>query len=277
MSEVRSGRKNTVPGGNPLYLVFADAFTLCGRTLAHWKRQPAGVAVQWFFPVMIMLMFGYLFGGAIQESRDGSYFEFMMPGIFAMTMLFGLESTLVSVNDDVSKGITDRFRVMPIHGASILLGRSLAGLLDSAVGLLVLALCGLIVGWRWHLGAAYAFGAFGLLLLLRFSLLWVGIYLGLMVRSAGSVSAVQILVWPFSFLTNIFVDPSTMPPVLASISEWNPVSATVTAVRQLFGNPVWTAGSWPSRHALLLAASWPVIITLIFFPLAVRRYRRLGR
>jgi hypothetical protein len=119
--------------------------------------------------------------------------------------------------------------------------------------------------------------AVGLLLLLRFSLLWVGIYLGLVVDSPEAVTAVQILVWPVLFLSNTFVAPETMPGWLGAISEWNPLSATVAATRELFGNPGWGGESWISQHSLLMAIAWPLAIFAIFFPLSVRRYRRLSR
>jgi ABC-2 type transport system permease protein len=118
--------------------------------------------------------------------------------------------------------------------------------------------------------------AFGLLLALRFALLWVGIFIGLKANGPESVAAVQILVWPISMLSNIFVDPATMPTVLGVIASWNPLSATSTATRELFGNPGWDDGSWMSDHALALAVIWPVVITAVFAPLAVRAYRRLG-
>jgi ABC-2 type transport system permease protein len=118
--------------------------------------------------------------------------------------------------------------------------------------------------------------ALGLLLLLRFSLLWVGIFLGLMVKSPEAVAAVQILVWPVLFLSNSFVAPETMPGWLGAISEWNPLSATVAATRELFGNPGWGGETWISRNSLLMAILWPMVIFAVFFPLSVRRYRHLS-
>ena len=116
----------------------------------------------------------------------------------------------------------------------------------------------------------------GLLLLLRFSLLWVGIYLGLIAKRPEAVAAVQILVWPVLFLSNTFVAPETMPGWLGAISEWNPLSSTVAATRELFGNPGWGGESWAAQNAPLMAVVWPLVIFAIFFPASVRRYGSLS-
>ena len=113
-------------------------------------------------------------------------------------------------------------------------------------------------------------------MMLRFALLWVGIFIGLKAKGPESVSAVQILVWPVSMLSNLFVDPATMPGWLGAIATVNPLSATAAATRELFGNPGWNDGTWLADNALLLAVAWPVVITAVFAPLAVRAYRRLG-
>jgi ABC-type multidrug transport system permease subunit len=113
-------------------------------------------------------------------------------------------------------------------------------------------------------------------LLLRLAFLWVGIHLGLVVGSPDAVVAVQILVWPVGFLSNAFVWTDTMPGWLAAVAEWNPLAATVTATRELFGNPT-GGGSWIAEHATLMAVAWPLALIAVFFPLAVRRYARLDR
>jgi ABC transporter DrrB family efflux protein len=254
----------------------ADAWTMTGRDLAHWVRQPAPVLVGLLFPVMIVLMFGYLFGGAMSVPGGGSYREFLMPGMFALAMVFGLEATMVAVTTDAAKGVTDRFRSMPMAPSAVVVGRGSADLLNSALGLAVLVVCGLAIGWRWD-GGAGALLAVGLLLLLRCSLLWVGIYLGLVAKNPEAVVAVQILVWPLGFLSNALVAPETMPDWLGAIVEWNPLSATIAATRELFGNPGWGGTSWAAEHALLMAVVWPLVLFAVFFPLSVRRYQRLSR
>jgi ABC-2 type transport system permease protein len=254
----------------------SDAWTITRRDLAHWARQPGLVAVGWLFPVMVVLMFGTLFGGAI-STPGGDYYDYLMPGMFAMTMLFGLESTMTAVTTDAARGVTDRFRSLPMHSSAVVLGRCLADLLSSAVGLAVVLATGLALGWRWHEGIAAAVAAIGLLLLLRFALLFVGIHLGLVAKGPESVMAVQILVWPVLFLSNAFVDTSTMPGWLATVVEWNPLTATAAAARDLFGNPGWDSGTWMSDNALLMAVAWPLVLVAVFLPLATRRFRALSR
>lgn len=253
-----------------------DAWTITRRDLAHWVRQPGPLLIGWFFPVLIVLMFGGLFGGAIRVPDGGSYFAFLMPGMFAMTMLFGLEATMLAVTTDAQKGVTDRFRSLPMSSSAVVLGRCLADMLNTVVALAIMVAAGLALGWRWHNGLAAALTAFGLLLLLRFALLWVGISIGLKAKSPEWVTAVQILVWPVGFLSNVFVDPATMPILVGTIAQWNPLSVTASATRQLFGNPGYGGDSWIAQNALLMALVLPILITLIFMPLSVHAFRKLG-
>jgi ABC-type multidrug transport system permease subunit len=139
-----------------------------------------------------------------------------------------------------------------------------------------MAACGVLIGWRVEDGAAKALAGFGLLLLLRFALIWMGVFLGLMAKGPESVAAVQILVWPIGFLSSALIAPSTMPGWLGAIAEWNPMSSTVTACRELFGAPV-TGDSWVAQHSLLMAVVWPLVIAAVFVPLSIRRYRAMGR
>jgi ABC transporter DrrB family efflux protein len=254
-----------------------DTWTITRRDLDHWIAQPAPVLIGLFFPVMTVLMFGYLFGGALTVPGGGSYREFLMPGMFAMTMLFGLEVTMAAVVTDANRGVTDRFRSLPMASSAVLMGRSTADMLNAALGLAVVIGCGLAVGWRARQGLGPTVAAVGLLLLLRLALIWVGIYLGLLVKGPEAVSGAQILVWPLGFLSNAFVAPSTMPGWLAAIADWNPLSATVSATRRLFGNPGFGGDSWAAQHAVLLAVVWPLLLIAVFVPLSVRRYRRLNR
>jgi ABC-2 type transport system permease protein len=249
-------------------LALTESWVIAQREVLHWRQQPAGVIINWLFTVMIALMFGGLFGGAIGEG----YFNYLMPGMFALAMFFGVESTLTAVANDSARGVTDRFRSLPINSASVVLGRCLADMMNSIVGLAILAGTALLLGWRWHEGLLAAMAAFGLLLLLRFALLWVGIFLGLTLKGSESTSMAQILVWPIGFLSGIFVDPQTMPAWLGAIAQWNPLSATAAAARDLFGNP----GLIPGDRPIILAIMWPLLLIAIFLPLSVRKYRNLG-
>ncbi len=255
----------------------SDAWTITQRDVAHWGREPIGVAFTLLFPIMMVLMFGYLFGGAISVPGGGNYLDFLLPGMFAMTMMFGVEATMVAVNTAAAKGVTDRFRSMPMAPSAVVVGRSAADLLYSALSLAALVACGLLIGWRWHNGAGAAMTALGLLLLLRFAMLWIGIYLGLCVRSPDAIAVVQTLVFPIGFVSSALVAPETMPGWLGAIAEWNPMSSTVVAIRDLFGNPGSGGTSWVAENAFLMAIVWPLLIVAIFFPLSVRRYQRLSR
>lgn len=262
--------------GSRMRWALADGLTVAGRDVAHWRRSPVPLLVTVFFPVLTLWMFLYLLGGGMVVPGGGDYRDFLIPGTLALAMAFGLEATMAAVATDSQRGITDRFRAMPMASSGVVLGRCLADLGASVAGLAVLMAAGLVIGWRPG-GALPALGAAGLLLLLRLAFLWMGIWLGLLARDPGAVVAVQILVWPFAFLSNAFVATSTMPGWLAVIAEWNPLSATVTAVRELLGGPVGSGGGWATEHAMLLALAWPVALTALFAALAVRRWQGLSR
>lgn len=259
--------------GRPFLL--ADSVTLTRRSLAHWRRDPGPLIASLGFDVVMVLMFAYLFGGALRVPGGGSYREFLMPGMFAMTMVFGISLTTLAVSADVDRGVTDRLRSMPVSPLAPLIGRAAADMLFAVVTLVVMVLAGLAVGWRAHGGVGDTLAAFGLILLLRFALVWVGIFLGLVMKGQQAVAGVQTLEFPLGFLSNAFVAPSTMPAWLGTVAEWNPLSATVGAVRELFGNPGWGGDSWVVSHYPVLAVAWPLVLVAVFLPLAVRRYRSL--
>jgi ABC transporter DrrB family efflux protein len=254
-----------------------DGWTLTRRALLHWTRQPGDVAIGLLFPVLTVVLFGYLLGGQMAVPEGTEYFDFLIPGMLALNMFFGLEGTMMNVATDAERGVTDRFRSMPIAPSAVVVGRAAADMLFSVAVLAVLVACGLAVGWRWHGGAGDALLAFGLLLLLRFAFVWVGIYLGLLARDPQTVVAVQILVWPVGFLSGAFVAPASMPGWLGTLAEWNPLTSTIEATRDLFGNPGWGGTSWVAQHAELMAVVWPLALVAVFLPLSVHRYRRLAR
>lgn len=261
---------------NSLRWAVADGWTVTLRSLDRWVREPGVLLLGLLFPVLMMLMFGYLLGGAMAVP-GGDYFEFLMPGMFALAMLFGIESTTIAVATDAARGITDRFRSMPMAPSAVVVGRSVADMLNSALGLGVLMIGGLLVGWRAHGTVAETLLAIGLLLLLRFAFLWMGIYIGLVIGKPEGAVALQILVWPFAFVSNTFAAPETMPGWLGAAAEWNPMSATAAACRDLFGNPTWGEPSWAADHAMPIAVLWPLALIAVFVPLSVRRYQRLSR
>ncbi|MFB8118338.1 MULTISPECIES: ABC transporter permease [unclassified Streptomyces] len=265
----------TAAGPGRIGWALTDSWTMTRRELAHWARQPVQVVVGLVFPVMLLLMFNYLVGGG--SGVDGDNTDFLVPGMLALTMAFGLEGTMLAVTQDLNKGVIDRFRSMPMVPGAVLAGRSAADMLQSVAALAVMTGMGYALGWRWHGGTAAALAALGLLLLLRFAMLWIGIHLAMVAGRPEMVQAVQILVWPVGFLSNVFASPESMPGWLGAAVEWNPMSATATAVRNLFGNPGGASGSWAAEHSGLLAVAWPVALLAVFLPLAVRRFARIDR
>jgi ABC-2 type transport system permease protein len=254
-----------------------EGWLIAERDLLHWVREPWGLVFGLAFNIMLILMFGFLFGGAIEVPGGGDYIAFLLPGMFALTMLFGLEGTMTAMAEDAKRGITDRFRSLPISSASVALGRAIADLANSALSLAVLMLGGLLIGWRPTTGPAEIALGIALLLWLRFALLWLGVFLGLSFRGTGATTAVQVLVWPVGFVSTVFVAAETMPGWLGAVASWNPVSATATAARELFGNPTGVTSGWMAENAVLAASVWPLVITLVFLPLTASAYRHLRR
>lgn len=254
----------------------SDGLVMTHRNMAQLARSPEEIALYFSLPILFVLVFGYVFGSGIQVPGGGNYREFLLPGVFAMTMLYGMGATATSLAFDVSRGVVDRFRSMPTARSALLVGRCLADLLRALLEMTVLVVCGLLVGWEWHRGAGLALAAVGLVLLLRVAMSWIGIYLGLLLPNPDTVGTVVFpLAFPLTALSSIFVAPELMPGWLGAVAEWNPLSATVAAIRELFGNPGLGSDSWAAENALLLAVAWPVAMVVVFAPLAVRRYQRL--
>ena len=254
-----------------------DGWLIARRDMDQWVREPQMIVWGLIYPIMFVLLFGYVFGSGIVVPGGGNYREFLMPGMFAQTMAFGIGETLAAVQADAQKGVTDRFRSMPMAPSAVVVGRCIANTLYSAASLALLAGAGLAIGWRWHGTPAETALAFGLLLLLRMSFLWIGIYAGLKAKSPEAANAVYGLLYPVTMLSNVFIATELMPPWLGFIAELNPLSATTTATRELFGNPGVASEGWLAENALLLAVVWPLVITAVTLPMAVRAYQRLSR
>ena len=247
------------------------------RDLKHWQREPWTPLFGIAFTIMLVLVFGYLLGGSIALPGGGDYLAYLMPGMFALAMLFGLEATMTAIVNDSKRGITDRFRSLPISSVAVPLGRAGADLANSTVELIVLMAGGLLIGWRAGGSWSATLLAVALLLWLRFALLWVGIFLGLVLRGEGGVMAVQILVWPIAFLSSVVrLARRTMPAWLGLLAQWNPVSATAAACRELFGNPSGVTAGILADHAVAAALVWPLVLAAVFIPLSARAFRRLS-
>ncbi len=270
----------TTTTGNPLARLrwaAADGWIVARRNVIRMFREPAEMVLGLMIPIIMVLTFGYVFGDALAPG-DTNYREFLMPGIFAQAMLYGVASTATGVVIDIEKGVIDRFRSMPMARSAVVTGRVVADMLRSSVDVALLVLCGLVVGWQWHNGIGPALAAVGLVLLLRLALTCVGVFLGLVAPTPDAAGlAVYPLAFPLTVVSNAFVPPAMMPGWLGALAEWNPLSATVGATRELFGNPGVAGDSWAAQNATLLAVAWPLLLIAVFAPLAVRRYRRLSR
>jgi ABC-2 type transport system permease protein len=255
-----------------------DGCTLVRRDLAHLRHSPGELVGALVFPVIMIMLFGYIFGSAIPVPGGGNYREYLIPGLFVMNATLAVMPTLQKVAADNAKGVMDRYRSMPMARAAVPLGHTGAELLTGMLGLGLMTACGFAVGWRIHTGAAPALAAFGLLLLFAYALNWVGVFFGLMTKNEETADQLVPLVFPITMISNAFVPTGGMPAWLRAIADWNPVSAVVAACRALWGNPGAAAsGSWPQAHPVVATLAWSLLLLAIFVPAAVYRYRVFGR
>jgi ABC transporter DrrB family efflux protein len=265
------------PAPRRLRWALTDALLIARRNLSHIRRTPEKLLDVTIQPIIFVLLFGYVFGSAVSLPGDASYIDYLMPGIFVLTMVGTFGATAVGFATDMTQGVVDRFRSLPIADASILLGRTLADIVEILLGLCVLTVCGLVAGWRPHQDALATAEAFGLLLLLAFAMNWVGVYVGLSVRAPEAVNTLGTLIlFPLMFLSNTFVPTQGMAPWLRTLAEWNPMSATVAAIRRLLDDrsAMPTVDAWPLQHPIIASIGWSLLLLLIFAPLAIRQYRR---
>jgi ABC-2 type transport system permease protein len=259
--------------------LLAATLVVVRRNLIHIKRMPELLLDVTIQPIMFVLLFAYVFGGSIQVPGS-NYREFLIPGIMVQTMVFSSAIVAVGLTNDLQKGIVDRVKSLPIPRASLLVGRSVSSLIHSCIGITVMALTGLVVGWGIHDGVGRAALAFGLLLLFGFSMIWLGIWIGSMMRSVEAVQGFMFTVmFPLTFVANTFAPTQNMPHWLAVVAEWNPVSALTQALRVLWGNgPAAGAdAAWPLQHPVTATVAWAVLLTAVFAPLALAAYRRRSR
>jgi len=256
-----------------------DVWVIARRGLWHMRRQPEALADATFQPVMFVLLFAYVFGGAIAVPGGGSYKEFLMGGIFAQTIVFGGSfGVAMAIAADRSNGAMDRFRSLPMARGAVLGGHALANLLKALLPMLLMSLCGLVVGWRIRDGALDAVAAYGLLVVFAFAMIWIGVLMGSLLASPEAVQGIAfVAIFPLTFVASTFVPSNTLPGVLETIAEWNPVSALAEALRVLFGNPHQAPGAsdpWPLHHPVAYTLLCCAAIVLVCAPLAIRRFQR---
>ena len=249
----------------------SDTLVLAKRSLKRIQRQPdllVGFTVQ---PIMFVLLFAFVFGGAI-DTGGLDYIDFLIPGIIVQSMVFGGFVTALGLAEDLKKGLIDRFRSLPMWGPAVVSGRILADLCTNVFQLAIMFTVGIAIGFRFDASAGEIVGGMALLLLIGYAFSWVFAFIGLSVSSPEAANAFGFtILFPITFVSSAFVPPETMPDWLQPIAEHNPFTTMVDAVRALFvgteaGNDIW------------LAVAWSLGIIAVFSTLAVWRYRRaLGR
>ncbi len=257
-----------------------DAAVIAKRNVIKIKRVPEVLVFVLLSPIMFVLLFAFVFGGSI-NIPGGSYREFLIAGIFAQTVVFGATFTGAGLAEDIQKGIINRFRALPMSRSALLVGRTVSDVVYNALSLLIMALTGLVVGWGIHTSVLEAAAGFALLLAFAYAFSWIMAYVGLLVPSVEVINNASFMVtMPLTFVANTFVPAENLPGALRVFALWNPISAVTQATRELFGNvPPGTPPpeAWPLQNPVLYTLLWAVIIIVVFAPLAVHRYRTIGR
>jgi ABC transporter DrrB family efflux protein len=246
----------------------ADTAVIAKRNLLRIPRQPDLWVSFTIQPIMFVLLFVYVFGGAINTPGYDNYTDFLMPGIIAQTMAFGGFVTAIGLSDDLSKGLIDRFRSLPMARSAVLAGRTFADVATNIVSLVVMVIVGLLVGFSFSTSPLEVAAGFGLLLLFGYAFSWVFAFVALVSGSAEGANALGFMViFPLTFASSAFVPPESMPAGIQEFAEVNPFSTVVDATRALFvgspaGNDVWAA------------VAWCVGLIVVFGVLSVHKYRR---
>ena len=263
-------------GQNSFTQFLGDVWVLTKRSIARIRREPETLSEVTIQPVMFVLMFAYVFGGAIAIPGGGSYHEYLIGGMLGMGLAQTAPGTAVAVVSDMSTGLIDRFRSLPMSRAAVLTARTIADLLTQVIGAAVVAGVGLAIGWRVHTSAGDVIEAFALALLFGYAFTWAGVCLGMVLRSPEAAQQTGFVIFlPLTFISSAFVPTQGMPGWLQPIAEWNPLSSLAAACRQLFGNPNPAAAVqvWPAQHPELAVLCWSAAMLVVFAPLAVRLYR----
>ncbi|WP_134768247.1 ABC transporter permease [Nocardioides sp. 1609] len=255
----------------------SDGWVVAQRNLIKIKRVPEVLVFVLISPIMFVLLFAYVFGGAIDPGDGTEYKEFLVAGIFAQTVVFGATFTGAGLAEDMQKGIIDRFRSLPMSRAAVLVGRTTSDVVYNVLSLMIMALTGLLVSWRIRDGVLEALAGFALLLVFAYAISWIMAFVGLLVPSVDVVNnASFVVIFPLTFLSNAFVPLKDFDGILKRFVEWNPVSSLTQASRELFGN---TVGEPPSdafsmQHPVVYTLIWSAIIVAVFVPLSVRQFKR---
>jgi ABC transporter DrrB family efflux protein len=254
-----------------------DGYNVAKRNLIKIKRVPELLVWVLMSPIMFVLLFAYVFGGAI-DVPGVNYREFLIAGIFAQTVVFGATYTGAGLAEDMKKGIIDRFRSLPMTRSAVLIGRTGSDIVYNVLSITIMALTGLLVGWRIRTSVWEALAGFGLLILFSYAFSWVMASVGLVVPSPEVVNNASFMViMPLTFISNAFVPSDSLPGPLRVFAEWNPVSAVTQGARNLFGNVNPLAPppeAWPMQNPVLYTMIWIAVILLVFVPFSIHLYKR---
>lgn len=256
-----------------------DGAVVAKRNLIKIRRVPDLLFGTLISPIMFIVLFRYVFGGAIGGSLPSgvSYAEFLVPGIFVQTVVFGATITGSGLADDMQKGIIDRFRSLPMSSMAVLIGRTTSDLVTNVLVVIIMTVTGLLVGWRIRGSVLEALAGFALLLLFAYAFSWVMALVGLLLRTPESFNQISFLViFPVTFVANTFVPSSTLPGFVKTLAEWNPISTLASSARELFGNTggIEATGSFPLEQPVLYTLIWVAVLLVVFVPLATRQYQR---
>src|ERR1700678_4503820 len=264
-------------GRNPTLLFLTDVWVLLKRAIARIRNEPETLMDVTIMPVIFILMFTYVFGGAIRLPGSGNYHEYLIGGMVGMGLAQTAPGVAVALVTDMSTGLMDRFRSLPMSRWAVLIARSIAELLTQLMSTVIVVCVGLAIGWRGHTNGWDVLAALGLALLFGYAFTWGGILLGMVLRSPEAAQQLGfILFLPLTFISSAFVSTQGMPGWLQPVADWNPMSALAAACRKLFGNPnpAATVHAWPMQHPELAVVAWSLGMLLVFAPLAVRQFRR---
>ena len=257
--------------------IVQQSWIMVKRNLIHTKRMPEMLSDVTTQPIMFVLLFAFVLGASITNTGGASYREFLLPGIQAQNIVFSAFVVASGITSDIEKGIVDRFRSLPISRSSVLIGRSISSLIHSSIGIVVMALTGLAIGWRIRGSIADAVLAFALVLVFGFGVIWFGILVGSVMRSVEAVNGTMFtMLFPITFLANTFVPTEPMSHWLRVIAEWNPVSSLAQAMRELWGNggPAPASAQLPLHYPVLATILWSLVLTAVFAPVALHTYAR---
>ena len=257
-------------------LALQDGVVVGRRNLIKITRVPEILVWITMSPIMFVLLFSYVFGSMITIPGT-SYREFLMAGIFTQTVIFGATFTGASIAEDMTKGIIDRFRSLPMARSAVIVGRTGADIFYNLTSLVLMTATGLVIGWRIHTGFFEAAGGYLLFLAFAFAISWIMAYVGLKVSSVEVVNNASFMfIMPVTFIANTFVVASSLPGPLKTFAEWNPVSAVAQAGREAFGNTgaVAVDGAWSLENPIAYTLVWIGIILAVFIPLSIRQYNK---